>query len=257
MANVNDEKTEVLFDRPAIQFTVFFAAMVLLAAAFYLITFERPGSIQTFIAAGVCLFFASLSKFKRFSLGPKGVDTELQDLVHEGKSVISRVQSLMAPMAELAFTLVALSKRPAGISNRKSYELVKEIEEALKRLGLSEEQVAGAKERWHFYNLYDLASPILNDLVELLDKKWRAEKKMDLRRLLEAEFEEVAKIHRSPNLRNTRDTVAELIERSAFLSDEDGVVFLAKYSEQLEDWQHYCENLEFRRLEIWFTQDEK
>ncbi len=256
-----------------------FLALGLFLWGAYLAFLDKTGaSIATYCAAGLCLIFLFLSRFKRFKFGP--LEGELwEEKMEEAAKVIDRLQSLAVVVAEPLITLSSrLGRMAMHLTRRESYELMKRIERALDENEVPREKIEQAKREYYRTTMFDLTRPLYGKLKEALDQKvtslhqqvnsfsgpsgvtdlqgqraavenWRAAADW------ESSFLEVLNAYSVHQ--HAPAVVRERLANCPFLSDDETGEILEAVDKELSDWQYFLEKQEPPDLEAWLNEPDK
>ncbi|WP_136066925.1 hypothetical protein [Modicisalibacter radicis] len=256
------------------QVAIFIVAILLFSSGVALGFLDKVGAATaTYTAAVLSLIFAFLPEFKKFK--GLGIEAELLDKkIEETDKLLKKLRDITAPMAELLIASTARAGRwGSGIPRSQKYELMQKIERELKNCGLDDSQVEQAKKDWHYYNVFDLASPIFQKLVDKLSevKKERekelgefnkpiAPERVDEYNRLIALRDEVAReisdlrdLQQITNQDYLAEQITEAISSSQALNEEEKRALTNELDEEIRDLSHYIKHREFRRLSAWFS----
>ncbi|WP_335901489.1 hypothetical protein ACOI2Q_07040 [Shewanella algae] len=257
--------------------TVFITAILMFAAGVFLSYEDKTGgATATYGAAVLCLIFVFLGDFKKFK--GFGIEAELlEDKIKEADEVLNQLRGLVKPISELLFTMVARGGRwDSAIPRKDSYRLMEQLENELKEIGLSHDEIAKAKYEWHQFNLIDLFRPILTGISELLHEKEKAQQEVirGFKNPIASEFQlaykeaceeknrissESAKINEIYKVDDRHNCLAEIVkfmDSSYLISEEEKKEILNRFSEEIKDVEHYINTHEFRRLDVWLSEEE-
>lgn len=257
------------------QITVFIAALLLLGAGTYLSFHGLIGAATvTYGTAVLCLIFSFLSEFKTFK--GLGIEAELFDRkIAEADKLLSQLRDICTPIAEMLFTTASrMGRWGSSIPRYQRYELMQKIEAELKKCGVSPAQLESAKSDWHYFNVFDLASPVFqkvyNSLNEKLieeDRKIQTftqpippENKFAYEQLLEnrrSHGKELSRLQETQQLKEysqLHEKIRKIVTSSELLNQEEKTSLLNDIDEELKDVEHYVVNKEFRRLQIWLSE---
>ncbi|MGH8710524.1 MAG: hypothetical protein ACREVA_04305 [Burkholderiales bacterium] len=264
-------------EKMTIRNAVFIIAVALFAAGVCLSFLDKTGSATvTYTAAVLCLIFVFLSEFKRFK--GFGLEAELlEKRIEQANVLISQLRTLLEPISELLFTMVARAGRwSSRLPNRDSYRIMKKFEEELRAVGMTDEQLRNAKKGWHHFNLIDLTRPVIDDIKPVLDEKQNAQQQViqgfkqpiqpeaqpkhtaeiEKAREISAEIQKLLDVYKAPDMREAHSRIRAFVQECKFFSDAERAVILARNSDSIEDLKYYAKNMEFRRLDVWFGDDE-
>lgn len=256
---------------------VLVAALGLFSSGVALGFAERAGAATATFATGVlCLIFVFLPEFKKFK--GLGIEAELLDRkLEEADRLLSQLRDLATPLAEMLFSNVARTGRwGSGMPRSQKYELIRRIENELRRCGVSDSQIDQAKQDWHFYNLHDLSSPVIAGIVKKLkehvsvrDEKLGAikqpitpERRTEFDGALEFRNQAISERERASALYSLKekavvgDKIRQFINDSEVLEPAEKQELFETHKEELKDIDYYAKHKEFRRLEEWLSGEE-
>ena len=259
------------------QIIVFIASLALLSAGATLSFYDQVGAATATYAAGILtMIFAFLSEFKKFK--GLGIEAELLDKkIEEADDLISRLRNISIPLAEMLLSSTARMGRVGTIMPRKQkYELLKKIESELKECGVTDDQLESTKTDWHFYNIFDLASPIF-DALHKYNRKHKTligkersefgktaitpERRLDhdllcdRNKLICDEDQEIGKIRQTKDQKNLPSLIKKFIAESSVFTDTEKDNINSEIEESMKDIEFYINQKEFRRKEHWFNGD--
>lgn len=256
---------------------IFIVAILLFVSGVGLGYVDKVGAATaTYTAAVLSLVFAFLPEFKKFK--GLGIEAELLDKkIEETDKLLKQLRDITAPISEMLISSTARSGRLGSIMPRsQKYELMQRIESELKKCGVEDTQLEQAKNDWHFYNTFDLATPIFEKITEKL-KPIQQEREKTLRefeqpitpdridehnRLIQhrnAVSKEIADLRDLRQIKKQNqlvELIVESISNSGALSAEDKTSLTKELDEELRDLEHYIKHKEFRRLSVWFANDD-
>ncbi len=232
---------------------------------------NQPASATALLGAGFCcLFFIHLPKFKRIKAF--ALEAEMRDKIEEVTDVLSKLRTLLIPIAELLFTTVARAGRLGSrLSNKESYDLMERIETELRAIKMTEEQITSTKKDWHRYNMIDLALPIKRDFSTIFQSKqmehgrvtssfgtigdhnrtqWEA--LIQKGREISSEEKRSKEFLMPREMKIAAQRIRNFVRDSKCLSNDEKTAFLTRNQDSIEDLEYYAENLKFRRLDVWF-----
>lgn len=259
------------------QVIIFIVAILLFIAGVWLGYIDKTGiAIATYGAAVLSLIFAFLPEFKKFK--GLGIEAELLDRkIEETDRLLKQLRDITTPIAEMLISSTARAGRwNSGMPRSQKYELMQRIESELKKCGVEDSQLEQAKEDWHYYNIFDLASPVFEKIIEKLrliqqekDKALNqfkqpvtSETMEEHNKLIEYRNEvsnEIAALRGLRQLKNQNrlvEQIRESISNSAALNDDEKANLTKELDEDLRDLEHYIKYKEFRRLSVWFGSDD-
>jgi hypothetical protein len=260
-----------------LQIIIFIVAILLFISGVGLGYMDKVGAATaTYTAAVLSLIFAFLPEFKKFK--GLGIEAELIDKkIEETDHLLKQLRDITAPISEMLISSTVRAGRfDSGLPRSKKYELMQRIESELKKCGVEASQLEQAKADWHFYNIFDLASPIFEKITGKLNPiKQEREKtlhefkqpitpeRIDEHTMLIQQRNEISK--EISDLRDIRqikkqDDLVKLILDSisnfASLSEEEKSRLNNELEEEIRDLGHYIKHKEFRRLSVWFANDD-
>ncbi len=255
---------------------IFTIAVGLVLSGVRLSFLDLTGSaVATYGAALGCLIFVFLPQFKKFRA--LGVEAELLGKrIEEATVLISQLRGLVQPIAELLFSMVARGGRIGSrLSNRDSYRIIEKFKTELRSLGLTEQKITEAQRDWHHFNMIDLTSPIYKDIRAVLLKKQEAQAKVlsglgtvssvnqqrytaevEKSRDMSNEQQRLLGIFNLPDLRQANQYIQNLVKESKILLDSEKADVLERNKERFEDLEYYAKHMKFRRIDVWFGDDE-
>jgi len=256
---------------------VFLAALGLFGAGVALGFQDKAGAATaTYGAAVLCLIFVFLPEFKRFK--GLGIEAELLDRkLEEADKLLSQLRDLATPIAEMLLSSVARSGRwDSAMPRAQKRELLQRIEGELRRCGVTEEQLEQAKVDWHYYNLHDLSSPIIKDVIDKLqehfrerdnaintvptpitpDKRGEYDRLVAHRNEVSQERERLRALYALKDKTGIADVIRSAIKNSTVLTPSEKTELFDRHREALLDVEYYAMHKEFRRLTVWLTEDE-
>lgn len=255
---------------------IFLIAVGLFLSGIRLSFLDLTGSaVATYGAALGCLTFVFLSQFKKFKA--LGVEAELLGKrIEEATVLISHLRGLVQPIAELLFSMVARGGRIGSrLSNKDSYRIIEKVKAELRSLGLTEQKITDAQRDWHHFNMIDLTSPVYKDIRAVLLKKQEAQGKVlstfgtvssenQQRYTAEAEKsgdmsneqQRLLGVFNLPDMRQANQYMQNLVRESKILSGSEKLDVLERNKEHFEDLEYYAKHMEFRRIDVWFEDDE-
>lgn len=250
------------------------ASLALFGFGLYFCCRGKPEIKAIFAAGALCLVFAFLREFKYFEV--YGVKAELLDKkIETADKTIARLEGLSRPMAELLFTLSARAGRwVSGIPRRDRYRMMEELESELRKIGLSDAEIEGAKQDWHRFNLYDLAEPVFDPVLARIETK-RTEQNQRTDRLsypkvvdteaynrevehlwhISAEGKRLEMTRSLDNVDSVYRGLMSFLDTTDVFTDDEKRQVLVDIKEELEDLKYYSENKKFRRLEHWMQSE--
>lgn len=259
------------------QVIIFIVAILLFVSGVGLGFMDKVGAATaTYTAAVLSLIFAFLPEFKKFK--GLGIEAELLDKkIEETDRLLKQLRDITAPIAEMLISSTARAGRwGSGIPRSQKYALMQRIESELKRCGVEESQLEQAKKDWHYYNIFDLATPIFEKIMEKLraiqqerEKALREfnqpitpERMDEHKRLIEHRNKVSKEISDLRDLRQIKsqdrlvEQILRAISNSGSLSGEEKTTLTNDLDEELSDLGHYIKHKEFRRLSVWFANDD-
>jgi hypothetical protein len=258
------------------QITMIIVAILLFTSVVVMGYQDKVGAeTATYTAAVLCLVFAFLPEFKKFK--GLGIEAELLDKkIEETDNLLKQLRDITAPMSEMLISSTARAGRLGSAMPRsQKYELMQRIETELKKCGVDEEQLEKTKQDWHFYNIFDLSSPIFEKIQNKLqpiqqerEKKLREFKQpiapdkqdeykqlIDNRNEVSKEMDKFRDLRQLKNQRNLAKKITKEIEESENLSTLEKQELNSEIEEELRDLEHYTKHKEFRRLSVWFANE--
>lgn len=254
---------------------VFVMGLILFGAGFYLCYRDKTGAATATYAAGVlCLIFAFLPEFKRFK--GFGVEAELLERkIVEADETIARLRNLSKPLAELMFTIVARSGRwDSMVPRHDRYRIMEQLESELCQIGMSKTDIENAKRDWHRFNLFDLSSPVFEEILERIKEKKKEEqnrigsvkqpispndqdykKAIERLRHIHEEEKKLKDAHIYENIESVYDGLINFVQSTDVFTEDEKQEILTTKKEELEDLQYYSKNKKFRRLDHWFKSE--
>lgn len=259
------------------QIIIFIVAILLFGAGIWLGYMDKTGvATATYGAAVLSLIFAFLPEFKKFK--GLGIEAELLDKkIEETDKLLKQLRDITAPIAEMLVSSTARAGRlGSGMPRSQKYELMQRIESELKRCGVEESQLEKAKEDWHFYNTFDLASPIFEKINDKLrpiqqervkafnqfkqpitpEKSEEHKKLIENRNEVSKEIADLRDLRKIKNQERLAEQIRNSVSNSAALTDDEKATLAKEIDEELRDLEHYIKYKEFRRLSVWFANDD-
>lgn len=259
------------------QIVIFIVAILLFVAGVWLGYMDKAGvATATYGAAVLSLIFAFLPEFKKFK--GLGIEAELLDKkIEETDKLLKQLRDITSPIAEMLFSSTARAGRwSSGMPRSQKYELMQRIESELKKCGVEDSQLEKAKQDWHFYNTFDLASPIFQKINQKLrpiqqerekvlnqfkqpitpEKMEEHKKLIEHRNEVSKEIADLSDLIQIKNQGRLAEQIRESISNSAALTDDDKTTLNKDIDEELRDLEHYIKHKEFRRLSVWFGNDD-
>lgn len=259
------------------QIIVFLASLALLSAGATLSFYDQVGAATATYAAGILtMIFAFLSDFKKFK--GLGIEAELLDRkIEEADDLISRLRNISIPLAEMLLSSTARMGRIGTIMPRnQKYELLQKIESELKECGVTDDQLESTKTDWHFYNIFDLASPIFDELDKYNSKHKKQigkelsefgktaitpERRPDhdllcnRNKLIYDENQEIRRIRQIKDQKNLPSLINKFITESSVFTETEKNEINSEIEESMKDVEFYINRKEFRREDHWFNGD--
>jgi len=217
---------------------------------------------------------AGIQKFKGL-----GIEAELLDRkIEEAEELLSRLRGITAPIAEMLFSTSArMGRWSSGMPRLQRHELTQRIETELLKCGVSADDLERAKADVHYYNIFDLCSPLLQKINDALKSKIDVreqalnsfpqpitpERKPEFDRLIQvrnaatAESEQLSATRKLTNQNDIPAHVRSVIEKSELLDPNEKQTLLEATAEEMKDVEHYIRYKAFRRPEVWFGQGEE
>lgn len=201
----------------------------------------------------------------------------LEEKIHEADEIIKQLRSLTIPQAELIFQLLAKTGWSSGpIPKSEQYRLKQALENNLRQIGLSKEEIVQVEKAWHRWNLVQMSSSVVGDLnsryrqaiTEVNKKIATISQPLDDagRKQIESHREKLQalNIEKESLLSELKDrpiseyasALENAIKRSTLLGQDEITEMLKKNSELLLDLRHYGKYLDFRRPDVWFANDD-
>ncbi|QDF74341.1 MULTISPECIES: hypothetical protein [Shewanella] len=259
------------------QIIIFIVAILLFISGVGLGYMDKVGAATaTYTAAVLSLIFAFLPEFKKFK--GLGIEAELLDKkIEETEHLLKQLRDITAPISEMLISSTARAGRwEAGLPRSQKYELIQRIESELKKCGVEAAQLERAKADWHFYNIFDLASPIFERITKKLQPIQQEREKTlgefkqpitpdrmdEYNRLIKhrnevskeiADLRDLWQIKKQDNLATL---ILESISNSGSLSEVEKSSLIHELEEEIRDLEHYIKHKEFRRLSVWFANDD-
>jgi len=259
-----------------LQVIIFTVAILLFVSGVGLGFMDKVGAATaTYTAAVLSLIFAFLPEFKKFK--GLGIEAELLDKkIEETDKLLKQLRDMASPIAEMLISSTARAGRWGAVMPRsQKYELMQRIESELKRCGVEDSQLERAKNDWHHYNIFDLATPIFEKVTEKLKvvqqerervlrslKQPITSERMDeLRRLIKhrnevgKEISDLCDLQKIKNQDRLVEQILGSISSSDSLNEEEKACLINELDEELRDLEYYIKHKEFRRLSVWFAND--
>lgn len=259
------------------QITIFIVALLLFASGVGLGFMDKVGAASaTYTAAALSLIFAFLPEFKKFK--GLGIEAELLDKkIEESDELLNQLRDITAPISEMLISSTArMGRWDSAMPRHQKYELLQRIERELKNCGINEEQLEQAKSDWHFYNIFDLSSPIFEKIVNKLkpilqerekqlrdfkqpitpDKKEEYEQLIAYRNEASKEIGDFRDMRQLKNQKELPKLIRESIASSDILHPDEKNSLNREVEEEVRDLEHYIKHKEFRRLSVWLANDD-
>jgi hypothetical protein len=260
-----------------LQIIIFIVAILLFTSGVGLGYMDKVGAATaTYTAAVLSLIFAFLPEFKTFK--GLGIEAELLDKkIEETDKLLKQLRDITAPISEMLISSTARSGRwDSGMPRSQKYELIQRIERELKKCGVEDSQLEQAKSDWHYYNTFDLASPVFEKITEKLnpiqqerekalhdfkqpitsDRMAEHDRLIQHRNEVMKEIGDLRDLRQIKNQDNIADSILDFISKSEALRSEEKVDLAKEIDEKLRDLEHYIKHKEFRRLSVWFANDD-
>lgn len=255
--------------------TIFFTSLVLFATGILLAIRDQAAAAGTsYTAAVLCLIFVFLSEFKKFK--GLGIEAELLDRkLEEAEVLLSRLRGITVPIAEMLFSTSArMGRWSSGMPRLQQHELTQRIERELLSCGVSASDIDRAKADVHYYNIFDLCSPVLQKISDAMQPKIRErelaiqkfpqpitpERKPEFEGLIQlrnAALADRERVQATRTLKRFADIPAHIrsvVEQSQLLDASEKQNLLEQVAEEILDVEHYIQYKEFRRPSVWFGQ---
>lgn len=217
------------------------------------------------------LIFVFLTEFKKFK--GFGIEGELLDQkIGAADRLLTESRDLAAPMAEMLISTVAGAGRwGSGMSRAKKYELIQRVTSELERSGVTDAQLKQAQQEWHFYNLFDLSSPIIDGVIDRLQEHLKQcdgklndlpkpitidaeyQKIQEARNEVGEELGKIRSLHSLKDQTNVAGAIRSAVKNSVVLTDSEKEEILDMHREELLDAEYYAQHKEFRRLDVWLS----
>ncbi len=259
------------------QIIIFIVAILLFTSGVTLGYMDKVGAATaTYTAAVLSLIFAFLPEFKKFK--GLGIEAELLDKkIEETDKLLKQLRDITAPISEMLISSTARSGRwGSGMPRSQKYELMQRIESELKKCGVEDSQLERAKSDWHFYNIFDLATPVFEKITEILrpiqqerektlgdfkqpitpDRMAEHDRLIQHRNEVGKEIGDLRDLRQIKNQDNLLELIVDSISKSEVLSPEEKADLTTDIDEELRDLEHYIKHKEFRRLSVWFANDD-
>ncbi|EGM78774.1 hypothetical protein Rhein_1115 [Rheinheimera sp. A13L] len=259
-----------------LKIVIFIMAICLFCCGAYFSLIDQvAAATATYGAAILALIFAFLTEFKTFK--GLGIEAELLDRkIEEADDLISRLRGITIPIAEMLLSSTARMGRLGTIMPRRQrYGLLNQIERELQKCGVSLEQLEAAKVDWHFFNTFDLATPIFQQLIKVLKNrqsehqekfkgfgtitpdKYEAHEALCKRNgEIHKEIEFIKDMWQQRDQTKMVESVKNFIVSSTVLLDSDRAELSGALKEELLDLEHYIQSKQFRRPDVWFESDD-
>lgn len=253
--------------------TIFLTSLALLGLGAYLAYLDKTASSGvSFAAAIICMIFVSLEEFQKFK--GFGIEAELREKIKEADDTIQRLRSFAIPTAEMLSTIaIRMGRWGSALSRQERYQFMKQIDEELKRIGVSAEDIEKSKANWHRYTIFDLGRPIFSEIKDRLESKIQEKDKalsaipqpinagdQNHKRLVEERgeiFKELKKLESLFSIEKSEElprVIKNYIETCQLLTDDDRKHIYKERHEELEDLTHYASHKEVRRLDTWLKE---
>lgn len=259
------------------QIVIFITALILFAFG-VLLGFEDKvtAATATYGAAVLSLIFSFLPKFKKFK--GLGIEAELLDKkIEEADTLLSQLRDVSIPIAEMVLSSTArMGRWDSGMPRNKKHDLVQRMERELRKVGVSDTQLDLAKEDWHYYNIFDLSSPVFGTITEALQRhlserehvlsqfsqpitpehKSEYEQLVENRNIALKEVQGLKDLQQLKNQSELPTLLTESVSNSKLLSGDEKISLASNIEEQIKDIDHYVKHKEFRRLSVWLSEND-
>ena len=235
---------------------------------------EVGGASVNFTAGVMTLIFVFLSQFKRFK--GFGIEAEMwAKEMEDAERITTNFKNLSMLVAQPSIsTMARMGRWDSGLSRREMYDLVQRFDQMLREAEASDEQILAAKEDYFRYVLLDMAQMLRGPLTTALEEKvehYKEETKKfgspitdleghraaaDKFRWASAEKENVLDGLLIENITDGVDTLLSRIKSCQLFTTEESAGLIKSMSAEIDDLRYFKDNREFRRPEVWFSDDE-
>ena len=261
-----------------VRITIFITSLILFGSGIAFTYLDKvDGATAAYGAAILCLVFVFLKEIRRFK--GAGIEAELlEQKANEADELLTQMRSLTYPISVLLFTMVARGGRlDFALRREEIYRLMTQFEADLRKIGTSDEDIEKAKSEWHQCNLLDLSRPIIELIVSLIQEKERIQRvrilefgqpiapedgpahraAIDEANRIAMEAEKLRDIYQLPDRHEAHIQLINIIQFCPYFSETEKNEIRLECREHLQDLQHYSATHEFRRLEVWFQENEQ
>lgn len=167
------EEQKLIEKGQTLRIIIFCIAIGLFVVGVVLSFLDKIGGVAgAYTAAIICLIFVFLSEFERFK--GFGIEADLRKKIQEADEIIRHLREISLPIAELLFAVdTRIGRWSKPLPRQDRYRIMKQIKEALIKIGVNSDGIAKAKSEFDRINMIDLASPIFKGLRELFTQKLR------------------------------------------------------------------------------------
>jgi len=251
----------------------------LLFASGAILSYMQDKSVEVgliFGAAIMCMVFAFLSKFKTFE--GMGIKAEMWgDIQKDAEKLVKELRSLSVSAATPVIHLISKAGYfSAGFTNQQAYDAVKNLESSLLENGVSKQDIEIAKIPFHARVIRHMTTPVITPIIEILKRKSQEFHKgiekdfpspiSDIQghsvRIAEwrvinewaPKFQSIGNVEDSNTFSNYSNFEKLYAECNLFTEDERKDID-TKIEDFRKDLKLYCENRQFRRLDLWLSKD--
>jgi len=241
---------------------IFFAILIVIGTIGIIGKWKTISEGVILITTGfLCLIFYFLDKFESFEgFGIKGKLKQLDNKIDEADKILTHLKQITLPLAEnIISSSIRLGRWDSTIPRRERYRLVQETVSALQGIGCREDEIEKIKKVWHWFNLFDQATPICNvirnyytDKEQLMCEK-EIKNEYDLyKKSMDQELSSLDNIINKEELWDLHDELLKFIRNIKALDEKSIGSILSEVNEDLEDIKYYIANKDFRRKEHFF-----
>lgn len=187
------------------------------------------------VAMGIAAFtsltllaFSHLDQIAEFKASADGFHAKTRDLVKKAEITLSELQELATILGRIQISLLVRQGRMSGYSEAEQQVYRKEIHDVLEKIGISREKQMDTLKEVIRFTKFDYVSKILGNSIPKGLPSEKVTEWKELRRCLD----------NPPSI----STLEVFLEENGILDEER--------RELLDDYSHYLETGEHRRLEV-------
>lgn len=255
---------------------LFFIALAFISAG-VIVTLTRGATEGTvIIVTGFGLMV--LTQFEWHEIKLLGMEARLRDTINDAEKVLESLRSISLPISEVAISLASRAGRwDTSTPKNELYSLVSSISSELRKIGVKEESLTTIKKEWFYFTTFDMCSMLSNKIITLLQAhheeanniyhQWVGNKPItDTDKHLEllkpihdasTEIEECRHAFWRKPYNDMPVILKKLIDDSTVLTMNEKQRFWKDNEEIWKDVHYFIEKKEFRRPEIWLSEETK